>query len=437
MVVSMKITSLGRTAAVLAIAFPLVAVPAAEAIAAAWGPSGGGAAQGTSGSLVADPFTYGGFEWGGGSAVLPGGGFGGGFGDQGGPYGGGFGGGFGDQGGPYGGGFGDGQLGGGQFDGPGGGAGQGSGQGGGQSYDQSSGQTDATQASSAESSGLVMIDTVLDYGQGAAAGTGLVIGADGIVVTNHHVVQDATSIKVTTPSGTSYQAQVIGYDAKHDVAVLRLAGASGLATVQTDSTRPGDGAPVDAIGNAEGKGVLTDAAGKILDPSTAINVTEDDGSKAHLSGLIETSSDVVPGDSGGALREADGDVVGMNVAASSGSADTTGYAIPINRVLSIADQILAGQASSSVTIGGKAALGVEVEGTTPEVAGVEAPSTARAGLATGDTITSIDGTAVRSISALRKALSSHQPGDTVRVGWTDQQGQSESAEVTLTTGPVA
>jgi len=383
-------TSLGRTAAVLAIALPLVvapvAVPAAEALPTGWyAPTPFGTFTPYGWSEAGAGFGW--SEGGAGYGTTPGQAYG--------------------Q--PY----------------------------NGQGYDQSTGQSNATAASSAQSSGLVMVNTVLDYGQGEAAGTGLVIGADGIVVTNHHVVQDATTIKVTTPAGATYTASVIGYDKTHDVAVLKLAGASGLTTVTTDTATPSNGAQVDAVGNAEGQGSLTDATGTVLNPSTSINVTEDDGSTAHLTGLIEVSSDVVPGDSGGALRETNGNVIGMNVAASSGSANPTGYAIPIARVVSIANEILAGSASATVTIGNRGALGIEVYGSTPQVAAVEAASTAKAGLQAGDTITSVDGTSVSTTTALTRLLTAHHAGDTVSLTWTDQSGHSETAQVTLIAGPVA
>jgi S1-C subfamily serine protease len=298
---------------------------------------------------------------------------------------------------------------------------------------------DASAATTAESTGVVLIDTVVGYDQGEAAGTGLVIGSDGTVVTNHHVVAGATSITVTVPStGKRYDATVVGYDATHDVAVLRLADASGLSTVATDPT-VSVGEAVAAVGNAEGGGALTAADGQVLARRTAIDVTEDDGSSAHLAGLIEDSADVVPGDSGGALLDGDDEVVGMTVAASSGSVDVTGYAIPIARVLRIAHQILAGQASSTITLGAKAALGVEIDSrtSTPYVAGVvDGGAAAQAGIVAGDTITSLDGTAVSSYSALTSAIGRLRPGDRVSVGWTDAGGAAHTATVTLGTGPV-
>lgn len=298
---------------------------------------------------------------------------------------------------------------------------------------------DATAATSAESTGVVLIDTVVDYGEEEAAGTGLVLSPNGTVVTNHHVVAGATSITVTVPStGKTYKATVVGYDTKHDVAVLKLAGAKGLSTVTTDQAIT-TGEAVAAVGNAEGQNELTSAAGTILKRRTAIDVTDDDGSTSHLAGLIEDSSDVVPGDSGGALLDGDDDVVGMTVAASSGTTDVTGYAIPIRRVLTIEREILAGDSSSTITIGSPAALGVEVDSrsTAPYIVAVE-PGTgaARAGLAAGDTITSLDGTSVASYRELKAELAKLTAGQRVPITWTDAAGDAHSATITLGTAPI-
>ncbi|WGL50566.1 trypsin-like peptidase domain-containing protein [Nocardioides sp. BP30] len=298
---------------------------------------------------------------------------------------------------------------------------------------------DATAATSTQSTGVVLIDTVLDYDEGEAAGTGMVLTSDGTVVTNHHVVAGATSITVTVPStGKKYAATVVGYDTSRDVAVLKLQGASGLSTISTDTSLSA-GEAVTAVGNAEGAGTLTAAPGTVLTRRTTIDVSGDDGTTEHLTGLIENSSDVVSGDSGGALLDADDEVVGMNVAASSGTAQVTGYAIPIVRVLRIAGKIEAGTASSTITIGNKAALGVQLDSTStaPYVAGVvSGGAAARAGIASGDTITSVGGTSVSSYDALTQALSGHQPGDRVKVGWTDSAGAAHSATVTLGTAPI-
>lgn len=310
-----------------------------------------------------------------------------------------------------------------------------------QSLGTSTAAVDSEPATEAESTGVVLINTTVGYGTGQGAGTGLTITGDGIVVTNHHVVEGATSITVTDPStGETYAATVLGYDDVHDVAVLQLEDASGLSTVATDQDAATQGEEVTAVGNAEGQGSLSAADGTVTDPSTAITVNNEDGTTAELSDLIQTDADVVSGDSGGALLDEDGEVIGMNVAATSGSAEISGYAIPIDTVLDIAAQILAGEESGDVEIGGSAAaLGVQVDTTrsTLVVGVVEDGAAEAAGVTEGSTITAVDGTAVASIDDITSVLGDHEPGDEVAVSWTDAAGQAHTATVTLGEGPVA
>ncbi len=310
-----------------------------------------------------------------------------------------------------------------------------------QSLGTSTATVDSEPATEAESTGVVLVNTTVDYGTAQGAGTGLTITGDGIVVTNHHVVEGATSITVTDPStGETYAATVLGYDATHDVAVLQLEDASGLATVATDRDAAAQGEEVTSVGNAEGQGSLSAADGTVTDPSTAITVDNEDGSASRLSDLIETDADVVSGDSGGALLDQDGEVIGMNVAATSGSVEISGYAIPIGTVLDIAAQIIAGEESGDVEIGGSAAaLGVQVDTTssTLVVGVVEDGAAQAAGIAEGSTITSVDGTGVASIDDITSVLAGHEPGDRIPVGWTDATGEAHTATVTLGAGPVA
>ncbi|MFT4082710.1 MAG: trypsin-like peptidase domain-containing protein [Nocardioides sp.] len=317
------------------------------------------------------------------------------------------------------------------------------------SVDTETGQTDAEAASDSESTGVVMVNTVVDYGTAEAAGTGMVLTSDGIVVTNHHVVEGATKITVTVPDGDTYTAKVVGYDSTHDVAVLQLEDASGLSTIKTDTSTVTDGESITSVGNAEGEGSLTAADGEVTDTSTDITVSEDDGSTAKLSDLIEVDADIVSGDSGGALLDSDGEVIGMNVAASSGTANVTGYAIPISTVLDIATEILSGSNSSDITLGYGAALGVELSSSdtvqtstdesssSTEVAGVvDGGAAEKAGITAGDTITSIDGTEVSSYDDITAVLAKLSAGDKVTVTWTDTSGDSQSATVTLGEAPV-
>jgi len=269
-----------------------------------------------------------------------------------------------------------------------------------------------------------------------------VLDGDGLVVTNHHVVEGATSIVVTVPSsGQQYDAEVLGFDARRDVAVLQLSDASGLATVSTDTAAVSTGDAVTAVGDAGGDGgSLTAAPGQVTDVSRDITVQDDlTGQDRRLARLIEATSDVVPGDSGGALLDSHGQVVGMNVAASSGSTSQTvdGFAIPISRVLRVVNKVQAGDESGSVVIGGTPFLGVQLADGSATLAGVVANSPAAGlGLAAGDTVTALAGTAVSTGDQLRAAVAAHQPGDTVTVTWTDGSGVAQTGTARLVSGPV-
>jgi len=319
----------------------------------------------------------------------------------------------------------------------------------------SAGATDAQVAAVAQKvdPALVDIDTVLGAQNGEAAGTGIVIASDGVVLTNNHVVAGATSITVTDIGNSKqYRAAVIGYDRSGDIAVLKLSGASGLATATLSATTVKAGDPVVAIGNAGGTGGTPSAVGGVV---TALNqsITAQDegtGSSEKLTGLIEVNADIRAGDSGGPLLTTSGEVIGVDTAASAGfqyqSAGGDGFAIPIATATTIADQIRAGRSSSTIHIGETAYLGIGAapstgRGGTAEsgaaVLGVvEGTPAASAGLARGDVITSLGGRKVTSATDLTTALDQHHPGDKVKVAWTDVSGQSHSASVKLATGPV-
>jgi S1-C subfamily serine protease len=308
-------------------------------------------------------------------------------------------------------------------------------------------QSPATAATAADKKGVVTINTVLNYDESSqAAGTGMVLTSDGTILTNNHVIQGATSITVTDETtGKEYKADVVGADATNDVAVLKLENASGLSTVTLDDDgEPSTGDTVKDVGNAEGTGNLVAAEGTVTATDQDIQVQSESGTGTEsLTGLIEISADIVSGDSGGPVLDSEGEVVGMATAASSGTADVTGYAIPITTAKTIAEKILAGESSSTITIGLPAFLGVEVSNTTGTTGGVavagtvEGSGAASAGLTAGDTITSIDGTAVTSSDQLTKVVQSHSVGDEVSVRYTDSTGAAKTVTITLTAGPAA
>jgi S1-C subfamily serine protease len=345
--------------------------------------------------------------------------------------------------------------------GPGSGLGSNSGTGGGTGSNNAPAGLNTAAIAAQVDPALVDIDTTLAQG-GAAAGTGMVISSSGLVLTNNHVIENATTINVQVVGGSrTYSATVLGYSVTDDVALLQLQNASGLKAVSTgNSSNLSTSQPVVAIGNAGGTGGTPSAVGGTI---TALNQTITAGDAGTLSetlhGLIETNANIQPGDSGGALVNTSGKVIGMNTAAaqSNGSSINQGYAIPINKAITIANQIKAGHASSTVQIGPRALLGVEVtdpsqgggngffggsgSGSTVAgalVAGVQSGSAAdNAGIGTGDTIVAINGTAITSAEGLTTALLDHKPGDTVTVGWVDAEGANHSAAVQLTTGPPA
>ncbi|MBO0844265.1 MAG: trypsin-like peptidase domain-containing protein [Nocardioides sp.] len=304
-------------------------------------------------------------------------------------------------------------------------------------FDSSSG----TPASSDQVTGLVRVAATLKYQGGMAAGTGMILTSTGEVVTNHHVVEGATKIQVKVMStGQTYRASVVGTDAKDDVAVLQLQDATGLATVTPDTNGIGVGDAVTAVGDAGGSASnLSAAEGKVIATGRHITTHSEDGhASERLNGLIEISSDVISGDSGGATYDAQGEVAGMTTAASSGTRDVVGYAIPIARVLRIAGDLEHGTVNARYEYGSPAFLGIGLEGNDTTVAGVY-PGTpaARAGISTGDSVTRVGSTRVSSADALRQAIRACSPGDQVRVTWRDTSGITHIATVTLMAGPVA
>ncbi len=306
--------------------------------------------------------------------------------------------------------------------------------------------------------GLVDVVSTLGLQQAASAGTGLVLTPSGEVLTNNHVIKGATSIRVTDiGNGHSYRAKVVGYDQSKDIAVLQLIGASGLQTAALgDSSAVKVGDKVVALGNAGGRGGTPSVAvGKVAGLSASISAADQGaGTVERLTGLIRHNAPIQPGDSGGPLVSNTGKVIGIDTAASAGfqfqGGQTQAFAIPVNQAVALARQIEAGLASATVHIGPTGLLGVEVmsagqaaangisAGSGAVVAGTLSGSPAeRAGLTGGDVITSAGGHRVTSPSALQAALERFHPGNSVRIGWTDQSGQTHFATMVLVTGPAA
>jgi S1-C subfamily serine protease len=348
--------------------------------------------------------------------------------------------------------------------------------------------------------GLVIINDTLNYQSDEAAGTGMVLTSSGLVLTNNHVIQNATSITATVlATGKTYQVKVLGYDVTGDISAIQLVGASGLKTVPLGNSadvKVGDS--VLAMGNAEGQSRIVPAPGEVTALDQTINA-EDEGSSTGsetLHGMIETNADVVQGDSGGALANSAGQVVGMNTAGNSvsyGYQQAAGFMIPINTALSVVNQITAGQASSTITLGYPAFMGIFIGGTSssPQSQAQEQNGTgssgnsgfggfggggfgggnqgcvtsnanlvvptdiapvstgtlidgvicngpaAAAGMTGGSVITAVNGQAVGAPSSLQSIIGQFKPGDTVSVTWDSVSGHSTTSQIQLASGPPA
>jgi serine protease Do len=293
---------------------------------------------------------------------------------------------------------------------------------------------------------VVAIDTEIDYQNAIGVGTGIVIDPGGQVLTNFHVVQGADRITATV-AGRSFPAELVGYDRRHDVAVLQLLGAGGLPTAPIgDAEQLVEGEPVVALGNARGTGApLTREVGTITGFGRTVNAEDAlTGSSDELTGLIEFAAPVRAGDSGGPVVNGAGQVVGITTAASVNfrlGPGGEGFAIPINDAMAVAGQIRSRVPSDSVHIGPPVLLGVGVRTAPRDGPGVLIQEVLRggpaeqAGILDGDILTVLDGTSLDSATTLTYVLDRHYPGDVVDLVWIDATGQERTGKATLTPGP--
>jgi S1-C subfamily serine protease len=327
--------------------------------------------------------------------------------------------------------------------------------------------------------GVVIIDTRLRYDSEVAAGTGMVINPDGLVLTNNHVIEDATSITATV-AGKTYPARVVGYDKTDDIALIQLQGAARLPTVPVgNSSLVKVGQTVVALGNAGGRAVVAVSQGKVAKLNLIVTASDQVGSTSSetLHGMMQASATLEAGDSGGPLSSTNG-VIGMDTAANnSGRQQAAGFAIPINAALSIAGQIAAGKAGSDISIGYPPFMGIFTgTGSSPNPLGQARPGqpagpspalscytsntgltlplatapvnsgvlvqgvicaspAARAGMTGGAVITAVSGQPVTSPDDLSRAMARFRPGDAISVTWTSPAGEQTTRRIRLTAGP--
>ena len=256
----------------------------------------------------------------------------------------------------------------------------------------------------------------------AASGSGFIYSADGYIITNYHVVQDSDSISVSFYDGGSAEAVLIGYDESNDIAVLKVEAENLKPVVLGDSDNLNVGDTVLAIGNPLGELTFSLTAGTVS--ALDREVTFSGGITMNL---IQTDCAINSGNSGGALFNLYGEVVGITNAKYSGSSssgasiDNIGFAIPMNQVRELVDSII--QTGYVV----KPYIGVSVIDVSQESLGYGLPAGAsvqgivedspaqKSGLNISDIITHVNGEEIDGASALKKVVSSSKPGDELKL----------------------
>jgi putative serine protease PepD len=284
------------------------------------------------------------------------------------------------------------------------------------------------------SPGVVFVENDGAGGRESASGSGFVIDDAGHIVTNEHVVDGASALKVRFgDNGDAIPVKLLGADRSSDLAVLQVdpskvpGGLHPLQLGSSSSLRPGE--PTIAIGSPFGlEGTVTSGI------VSALNRTIQAPSGFSISGAIQTDAAINPGNSGGPLLNADGQVIGVNsqIATESGSNSGVGFAIPVDQVKQIVPVLEKGQrvqhaylgvASSDAPAGG-AQVGQVVRGGPAD----------KAGLRAGDRIVQLGGEPIHNSDDLSAFVNSHQPGEKVQVV-VERGGQRRTLTVTLGTQP--
>lgn len=289
-------------------------------------------------------------------------------------------------------------------------------------------------------------------GSGGGEGSGVVIDASGLVLTNHHVVGDVArggSITVSLADGRLYEATLVGTDPTTDIAVIRLEDAPEDLAVATlgDSSEAVVGAAVMAVGNPLGLD-STVTTGIISAVDRPVSTREQGSDSAVVTNAIQVDAAVNPGNSGGPLFNSAGEVIGINssIATLSGSAAASGsiglgFAIPVNQAKLVADQLISSGTAEHAYLGVTLSDGTAAaEGTTRRGAVVrsiaDGTPAAAAELEVGDVIVGIEGRPVGGAESLTGYVRQHAGGDEV-VLTVVRDGQASDLTVTLATAPSA
>ncbi len=248
------------------------------------------------------------------------------------------------------------------------------------------------------------------------AGSGVIITTDGYIVTNNHVIDGANKITVRLKDGTSYEADLVGKDAKTDIAVIKVSAENLTAAVCGDSSKLVVGETAIAIGNPLGElgGTVTSGIISALDRSISID--------GEMMTLLQTNAEINPGNSGGGLFNEYGELIGVVNAKSSGSdIEGLGFAIPINTAKTVIEELITnGYVSGRISLGmtlidisdAETAMAYRVSKTGVYISKV---SSTISGFQAGDRIISLSRVNIDDAEALNNELAKYQVGDTVSI----------------------
>ena len=271
----------------------------------------------------------------------------------------------------------------------------------------------------------------------SGAGSGVIISQDGYILTCAHVVDGATSVKVQLQNGETYDASIVGSDATSDIAVLKIEATGLTPAVIGDSDALAVGETVVAVGNPLGTLSNTVTDGIISALNREVTVEDNDMT------LLQTNASISPGNSGGGLFNANGELIGVvNAKSSYSEAEGIGFAIPIDQAMEVAQQLIENGAVIRPALGVKildvmdantaSQLGVSATGV--YVVEVTAGGGAEAaGVQAGDRIIAVDDTAVSSSNSVKSYLADKQVGDTVNLQ-VEREGKVLTLSVTLGSG---
>jgi S1-C subfamily serine protease len=331
---------------------------------------------------------------------------------------------------------------------------------------------------------VVDVTATLTYDDETASGTGFVIDAKrAFIITNNHVIRDATEVSVTIPAtGQSYPARIVGADLSADIAVLEIKPEPGLAGAPIgDSAALDAGDSVISFGNQAGAGGSPAVATGLIS-GTGRTIQAADGASGFsetLHDMLATTAKIEPGDSGGPLADSAGTVIGVDTAAGTGGT-STGYAIPINAAMAAERQITEGRPGPGISFGVNGFLGVVVgsgKASSPAVQRAQehrrgtgaadspggcvstqsevlpptaiAPvragalvmgvlcgtAAASAGISSGDVITEAAGQRIGSPNELTAIVNGSRPGSVVSVTWVSRSGTLRTSQVRLSEAP--